>query len=82
MNDTVVEKTKGKNPIFHTKLPFLGGFLETITLENCLILLRVKYHMQGEHKLKFWLKNIHDFKVAAFPSHGFIFYLTKIDLFI
>ena len=62
MNDTVVEKTKGKNPIFHTKLAFLRGFLDTKTLENCIILLRVKYRMQGEHKLKFWLKNINEFQ--------------------
>ena len=46
---TVVEKTKGTNPIFHTKLAFLRDFLETKLFENCLFLLRVKQHIKREH---------------------------------
>ena len=57
-NGTVVEKTNRSDPIFHTKLAFLRAILETKTIENNLILQRVNNHMQGEHKLKFWLKNI------------------------
>ena len=77
---TMVEKTKGKNLIFHTKLAFLRGFLGTKTLENHLILLRVNQHVQGEHKLNwsFDSKICTNFKIAAFPSHCFIFYLVKV----
>ena len=59
---TVVEKTNRPNPIFHTKLSFVRGFLETKTIKNYLILQRVKRYIQGEHKLKFWLRNIHKFQ--------------------
>ena len=59
---TVVEKTNRSDPIFHTKLAFLRAILETKTIENYLILQRVKQHIQGEHKLKFWLKNIPKFQ--------------------
>ena len=58
---TVVEKTNRSDPIFHTKLAFLRAILETKTIENNLILQRVNNHMQGEHKLKFWLKNIQEY---------------------
>ena len=59
---TVVQKTNRTSPIFHTKVAFSRGFLGTKTLENHLILLRVNQYVQGEHKLKFWLKNIHEFQ--------------------
>ena len=52
-------RTNRTNPIFHTKLAFSRGCLWTKMLENCLIFLRVKQHIQSEHKLKFWLKNNH-----------------------
>ena len=64
-------KTNRTNPIFHTKLAFLRGFFGTKTLENCLILLRFKQHIQGKHKLKFWLKNIHEFQNCSTPFSFF-----------
>ena len=48
---TVVEKTNRPSPIFHTKLTFLRGFLETKMLKNSSILLRTKQNIQGEHNL-------------------------------
>ena len=47
---------------FHTKMAFSGGHLETNWFCNFFILLRVKQYIEGEHKLKFWLKNIHTFQ--------------------
>ena len=44
------------------KMEFSRGCIETYGFKNCLILLRVKQHMQGDHELKFWLKNIHKFQ--------------------
>ena len=44
---------------FHTKMAFSRGHLETNWFSNFLILLRVKQHVHGEYKLKFWIKNIH-----------------------
>ena len=80
--NTVVEKTNRPSPIFHTKLTFLRGFFETKRLKNCLILLRVNRYMQGEHKLKFWLKNIHKYQNGSMSFFSFIFWLTKLGLFI
>ena len=39
--------------------------------ENCLFLLRVKQHIQGEYDLKFWLKNIHEFQSCCIPCSWF-----------
>ena len=47
---------------FHTKMAFSRGHLQTNWFSNFLILLRVKQHVYGEHKLKFWIKNIHEFQ--------------------
>ena len=74
---TVVLRTNRTNPIFHTKLAFLIDFLGTKALENCLILLRVNQHVQGEHKLKFWLKNIHEFQSCSFPFAWFLMLPSK-----
>ncbi len=38
--------------------------------------------MQGEHKLKFWLKNIHKYQNGSMSFFSFIFWLTKLGLFI
>ena len=47
---------------FHTKMAFSRVHLQTNWFSNFLILLRVKQHVYGEHKLKFWIKNIHEFQ--------------------
>ena len=47
---------------FHTKMAFSRGHLQTNWFSNFLFLLRVKQYIEGEHKLKFWLKNIHTFQ--------------------
>ena len=56
----------GKNKLFRPHFPYIIGILrailETKTIENYLILQRVKQHIQGEQKLKFWLKNVHEFQ--------------------
>ena len=43
---------------FHTKKAFSRGHLETNWFSNFLILLRVKQHVYGEHKLKFLIQKI------------------------
>ena len=47
---------------FHTKMAFSRGHLATNGYKSCSILLRVKQHIQGKHKLKLWLQNIHEFQ--------------------
>ena len=47
---------------FHTKMAFSRGHFETNWFNNFLILLRVKQHVYGAHKLKFWIKNTHKFQ--------------------
>ena len=48
---TVVEKTNRPSPVFHTKVTFLRGILETKTSKNCLVLLRINQNAQEEHNL-------------------------------
>ena len=60
MNIQLWTNAYSRLPIFIQK--FSRGCLETNWFENCLILKRINYHMQGEHKLKFWFKNIHKFQ--------------------
>ena len=59
---TAMDKCLQSFGYFHTKMAFSRGHLETNWFNNFLILLRVKQHVYGEHKLKFWIKNIHEFQ--------------------
>ena len=59
---TAMDKCLQSFGYFHTKMAFSRGHLETNWFDNFLILLRVKQHVYGEHKLKFWIKNIHKFQ--------------------
>ena len=69
---TVGDISFGTLGIFHTKLSFLGGFYRQ---KHCLILLRVKQHIQGEHKLKFLLKIFTNFKIEQVIKRNDLFSL-------
>ena len=60
--DTAMDECLQSFGYFHTKMAFSRGHLETNWFNNFLILLRVKQNVYGEHKLKFWIKNIHEFQ--------------------
>ncbi len=60
-NHTAMDECLQSFDYFHTQMAFSRGHLET-WFSNFLILLRVKQHVYGEHKLKFWIKNIHEFQ--------------------
>ena len=64
-------KNKRHKPDFPYKIGSFKKLFRAKIFENCLFLLRVKQHIQGEHKLKFWLKNIHEFQNCCIPLSWF-----------
>ena len=70
-------KNKPDKPHFPYKIGIFKRLFRTKKLENCLILLTVKQHIQDEHKLKFGLKNNHLYQNCAREDQFLLLLLTK-----